>query len=215
MFSLHPGHIFYYLLSTLFPLRLTQGFPRIIFFTALAIILFLTCSHAYAKPIVEIIKKHYYVQGKTAEEIRRNLNKNSTIVVRNKRFDAYTQWQISWNIWYSYQNNNCTISKISTQMQINHTMPELTSKVSSHLRRKWQKYYYALLDHERGHGDLGIEAAYEIERNISNLPPQSDCKILEKKAKRLGRKVIKKYVSLEKKYDRETRHGAARGALFP
>ncbi len=203
------------ILIPLLPVNRSSGLFQITISFLLVLIATFTISEAHCKPVIEIKNHHYIIQGKTADEIRRSLNKNSTVVVRNKRYDAYTHWYVSWNIWYSNSNNRCAISKITTRTQISHTMPKLISTVPSHLLRKWQKYYYALLDHERGHGNISLEAAHEIERNISNLLPQPNCTMLEKKANKLGQEVIRKYVAQEKTYDKETRHGAITGAVFP
>jgi predicted secreted Zn-dependent protease len=180
-------------------------------------ILFTVCitSRAFSAPIIENKKRYYSVQGKTAAEIRRSLNKHSPVVVKNRRYGAYTRWFFSWKIDYVNSNGNCTISKITTRVKINHILPKITNEFPSSLDNKWRKYFHALLDHESGHANMGIKAATEIEKNISNLPSFPQCTALEKETNKLGQTIIRKYITLEKKYDTDTQYGATSGAVFP
>jgi len=181
------------------------------------LILLIVCitSRAFSAPIIENTKRYYSVQGKTAAEIRRNLNSRSPVIVKNRRYDAYTRWFVTWKLQYISSNGNCTISKITTLIKIKHILPKISNELPSSLDNKWRKYFHALLDHESGHANMGIKAAIEIEENISNLPSFTQCTALRKEANELGQAIIRKYISLEKKYDIDTNYGATKGAIFP
>lgn len=193
----------------------TMYFPINILIILLIPTLALFPSQVSAAPVVEIEKHYYSVQGNTTNEIRSSLNTNSPVIVENTRFDAYTRWYITWKIRYSNTTTGCTISKITTHIDISHTLPQLTTDLPITIKSKWQQYYDALLAHEKGHADIGLQAATEIESTISNLPPQKHCATIEKMADNLSKGVIKKYISLERQYDRETEYGVATGAIFP
>lgn len=186
---------------------------RIIILTLLPV--FLITIRANSNPSVDIQEHYYSVSGKTVEEIRRSLNKNSPIIVNGKHFDAFTHWNVSWKFQFTAWQNNCTITKVTSTVKINHTMPRLTTPLTSKLHSKWQKYYHALLEHEKGHRNIGMQAAIEVQRGLTSIAPQPSCSKLERKANTLGKTIIKKHIALERRYDTKTRHGAADGAIFP
>ncbi len=170
---------------------------------------------AEINPAVDIEESYYTVTGKNVADIRRSLNRNSPIRVRGRNYDAYTNWNITWNLRYAYTSDKCAITNVVSTLSINHILPRLTSSIAGDLQHKWLKYYDALLQHEKGHQVLAMEAAVEIQRSLAALAPQVTCTELEKKANVLGSTIINRYIEKEKDFDRTSRHGAVYGATFP
>ena len=83
------------------------------------------------------------------------------------------------------------------------------------MKSRWNNYYDALLKHEQGHQDFGINSAREIETTLHTLGSRKNCETLQNDANAAGHRILKKYAALEKTYDRETNHGMKNGAVFP
>ena len=186
-----------------------------LFFVALAICLLPIC--AAAAPHVQIETGYYSVSGNTAHEIRQDLNRKTPVRdAYGIKHDAETTWFVNWNFWWHESNKMCSIYRVETSVDINYLLPELTKTdaLPKPLRQKWENFMRALMHHEKGHKDIGIRAAIEIEKNLQSMVRQS-CKQLEVEANNLGDKIIEKYSRVEKEFDRRTNHGKYEGAIFP
>ena len=64
-------------------------------FLTLSILLIFSIN-LHAEPSVNVSTGYYIVSGKTPRDIRNSLNNNSPIYANGKRYDAHTQWPISW-----------------------------------------------------------------------------------------------------------------------
>ncbi len=174
-------------------------------------------SHASTEPSVSMNTSYYSINGKSEDEIRNNLNKKTPIFENGRKFDAYTEWFVNWNFWWRKSSRSCAITKVKTRINIRQTFPKLKTNlpISGSLDIKWKKYMKSLLEHENGHKSLGLKAANEIKKRISNMSARSTCKKLEADANKIGNNILNKYKNLETRYDHRTNHGTNEGAIFP
>ncbi len=191
-----------------------RNYKLISFNLSMYLILMLAVT-AHAAPTVSVVKEYYSVSGNSVAEIRRNLNKETPVRIGDNRYDAYTSWHVSWNYRFTNNQSLCDISHISTHVKIKYILPKLISTLSSGLHTKWNNYYTALLQHEKGHSNFALQAAQEIEDKLATVAPHKTCSELEATANTIGYQIIDKYVQLEKAYDINTQHGATEGAYFP
>ena len=169
-----------------------------------------------AEPTVNIETKYYSIYGSSANELREAMNTKSPVRQSGNTYDAYTSWYVNWRFnWDSY-NGECYMTKVTTTVDVEFTLPQWINRneANSSLKEHWDNYYSALIDHENGHKDFGINAAREIESKLLTLSSKR-CSSLEKKANSLGTSIINKYATKEKRYDRTTNHGMNEGAVFP
>ena len=159
--------------------------------------------------------QYYSVTGTTEQEIRNSLNKNSPVRVGNNRFDAYTSWNVSWRYTFLKEGQHCKLSQVTTSVVVEQILPRLISVLSPELQIKWDNYYEALLRHEEGHKNFGIDAAQHIERKLKTISPQPTCKQLERNSNSAAKRILDFYVQKEKEYDKRTNYGAKEGATFP
>lgn len=183
-------------------------------------ILFITllfAAEVSAQPTVNIIYTTYAISGVSAEELREHMNSKSNIRRYGKTFDALTSWNVNWRFNWNTKNSKCYITTASSTVDVTFTLPKWTNRdmSSRYLINKWDRYYDALTQHENGHKDFGIKAAEEIEQAILEMPSRISCKILESEANEIGKRILKKYMDLEKEYDENTNHGSNDGAVFP
>ena len=188
--------------------------------TATLMLLALTLSGmpmvALSRPIVDTKNHYYYVNGRTASEIRNDINRNTPFGRGSKKYDAHTDWHVNWHFRWNKSGGLCRITKVWTRVNVQYTLPKLNDSAAlpRPLQQKWNTYYEALIRHEEGHGNIGVRAANEVENEIRNMPAQPNCRQLEIDANRLGNEIIDKYHELEKEYDRKTNHGMKDGAAF-
>ena len=180
------------------------------------LLLLLLPTAALTEPEIWINYIYYTVAGYSAEQLWKNIMAKTPVKEKGNRHVAYTKWYVKWQFWWLEKENSCEISKVKTRLDITYTLPKLkpASSMPDSLISRWQQYYAALFQHEQGHKDLGVKAANEIEKQISDMGPRSDCKQLELDANAIGRRVIKEYDRIENEYDRSTNHGMNTGAVI-
>jgi predicted secreted Zn-dependent protease len=171
----------------------------------------------FATPTVNIETTYYIIKGSTANELRKEMNSKSTIMQDGELIDAFTSWDVSWQLNWNPKNDKCHITTVSSNLDVTFTLPKWTSrdKADKNTIKQWDRYYKALIQHESGHRDIAVQAAENIEKEILGLGPSSSCKELEKKANQTGKITLNKYIALEKEYDKKTNHGMQDGAIFP
>jgi predicted secreted Zn-dependent protease len=172
---------------------------------------------AVSAPVVDVKKDYYWVSGRTARDIRNDLNMKTPVREDGMKYDARTDWFVKWTFWWNESSSLCTIIKVETRADIHYVLPKLRRSgwIPNSLKQKWESYMKALLHHENEHKDLGVRAAREIEKEIGNMAARRACKQLEIDANRLGHKIMKKFNDLEREYDRKTNHGMNDRAVFP
>ena len=198
-----------------------QGCPELVPGQPLSILLsliaLLSSFSALAGPEIKTRNIYYSVSGATAEELWSDILKKSPVKHNGRVHVAYTKWHVDWRFWWRRHEDSCEITRVSTVLDVAYTMPRLeqNSVMPDTLLTRWKEYRSALFSHEQGHRDLGVQAAVEIEKTLSDMEPQQTCEQLERAANAMGKDVISKYSLIEKDYDRTTNHGLNTGAVFP
>ncbi|WP_319407812.1 DUF922 domain-containing protein [uncultured Desulfosarcina sp.] len=187
---------------------------------AAAILVFsiVVLPHAMAEPEILIQKRYYPAAGQTSAQIRQSLDRNTPVRENGQPFDAYTQWDIDWQFWWAYDaDGTCRITAVTTAVRIRQTFPHLDNAddVPAPLADRWEQYMTALIEHEKGHVTLGVDAARNIERQLSQMGDRPSCDQLESEANVLARDIIARFALLEIQYDADTNYGERDGVRFP
>ncbi|CAD7848280.1 MAG: hypothetical protein [Olavius algarvensis Delta 4 endosymbiont] len=190
------------------------------FFSRLALAwvwLLITCPTLAAEPVVKEIVRKYRISGQTAQDLRREMNLKGPAGAGGRRFDAYTAWWVKWNYRWWESPSECRITAVATQVRVSYTLPawDQYDRSSDELKQQWDRYYQALLAHEKGHREFGLRAAREIEQVIWDLGRRGTCAQLEREANAVAQAALDRYILMEEQYDADTAHGAATGAVFP
>jgi len=172
---------------------------------------------AEASPQVHIATKYYTVHGRTAQEIRRDLNKHGVRSSDGKTYDAHTRWYVQWRFDFRNEGSRCALRGVRTSVDVTYTLPRWVdgAKAPEELWNQWQRYMRNLKTHEDGHRDIGVAAAEEIDKALNGLEPAANCREAESKANALAQNIIDKFRSKENFYDLRTAHGMLQGATFP
>ena len=181
------------------------------------ILLAVVVSLADAEPEIIIEYNYYDIEGRTAAELREQMNRNGVLWTNGNIYDAYTGWNVSWNYSYRRTDTGCWISSVTTILNVEFRLPRWVNYESgpAALKKKWAAYMQALRQHENGHKDFGVKAAGQIERSIAGLEPAPTCDQLADTANKTGRRIISEYAAREREYDARTNFGETQGAIFP
>lgn len=173
---------------------------------------------AFAEPEIAVQKTVYQVSGTTAAQIRQSLNRNSPVRQHGQSFDAYTRWDVDWRLRWAYDaDGTCRPTTVSTLVRIHYTLPGLQGidSLAVELAERWKRYMVELVAHEEGHAKMGIEAAREIEQQLSVLGQRSSCDQLDAEAKALVSDIIARYSLLDDQYDTDILYDQRTGPRFP
>lgn len=72
---------------------------------------------------------------------------------------------------------------------------------------RWDGAYRSVELHERGHVQISLETARDLERGIRGIAPQPSCAAVEAEAERLWKELHSRERERQATYDRETAHG--------
>jgi predicted secreted Zn-dependent protease len=150
----------------------------------------------------------YSVTGSTANEIRQSINAN-----RDGDYDAFTSWYLTWQ----YANDACDGSGLVVLVEIEYSLPEWDAPPAADpaLTDEWSTYMDALLCHEYGHAEFGLDAANDVYATLSAIDAGGDCAAQQTQADAAFQSILDDYIAREIAYDEETNHGATMGAVFP
>jgi len=151
---------------------------------------------------------YYEVQGATAGAIRRAMNRQRPVdPFDHKAVDAYTKWIIRWH-WDGDGQGHCLLSSVHATLTAEVRLPRLVPDgVPAPVLADWARYQEALIAHENGHVRNAQSHLGEVEDAVRG----ATCDTANARAA----EVITRIQSLDRAFDRHTRHGMADGAVFP
>ena len=148
----------------------------LMFATAAAILT--AASSAFATITVADSTENYLIVGSTTSDLRQEMNLKSPVrdlEDNNKTFDGNAKWTANWNFRWNNYGGTCVINSVAVLLKVIITLPKWADKTAadSATQLKWYKYIEALELHEKGHRQIDIGAAQEIERKLNGL--RADC----------------------------------------
>lgn len=179
----------------------------------LLIILIILPQQVYAEPILKVEVNEYNIYTKDPDRLLSDLNEGSPVRENGEIYHAYTDTYVDWRYWWDKNEHSCKLNKVETTVNITYTLPRLDeNNASSPVIDIWRLYYPALVKHEKGHGQIAIDAARKIENTLIHLPPCSDCSLLSQVAKLKAEEILSNCRPKHQEYDRRTNHGKTEGA---
>jgi len=179
-------------------------------------LLFGSISPVKAEPVVNIQYKYYWIYPKNKQDLGRELDRQSPIIFKGKKYRGYTQWRVNWNYRWWETANSCKITTAQTQLAVTYTLPKIPDNhpVNAETRQTFNRYFQALFKHEQNHKHSGLLAARAIETALLNLPTFPTCPALEATANQVGNRLVEKYRQRDIEYDRLTDHGRTEGVML-
>jgi predicted secreted Zn-dependent protease len=170
---------------------------------------------AYAEPEIHETFDYYSIYPSRVSDLGRALDAATTIHEDGRTYRGHTHWHVNWHFWWDQRDGNCTINRVQASVDIQYVMPQLSSSVDARTSAAFRKYDDALLLHEKGHAQHGIQAAREIEEKLLGISSNISCQVTESLANDAGKQIVQKYSAEDVVYDRETDHGRTQGAVLP
>ena len=167
--------------------------------------------------VVETVKRDdYKLTGSSESDLRHEMDVEGP-VDHSTHFDAHTNWYLKWSYPFDNSSGQCATGPVTVSLEITYQLPEWDGDPSAPpaLTDKWRRYEQALQAHEDGHAEHGRDAADEVERTLTALPPASDCPTMDRIANAKAQAIIDAHAQDDVAYDRDTQHGATQGARFP
>jgi predicted secreted Zn-dependent protease len=173
----------------------------------------------FAMPQIYQTRHYYQIRGFTADDLRNQMN-SLGFLENNQRYDAKTSWCINWHsdcYCSGSSQNQCYANSAQVTVHISTTLPEWENQYSAHssLQAKWQNYIARLSIHEQGHEENGKETAFDMEKELLNVPPMPNCQSLQAALTRIAQQIIQQHNQWDVNYDQSTQHGRMQGAIFP
>lgn len=184
------------------------------------ILLLLAFTNAFATPMINVSTAYYPISGITEDQLRDQMNTLGP-TMNGQHYDSTTTWYVSWHYQYRYDTpsqNPCYLTSIDVSVDIHSTYPQWMNmnQGNASLQNKWNTYLNNLTIHEQGHVENGKEAAYDMEKALYGIKPQSSCSLLINTAiPNATQNVLAKHNNWDTQYDLETAHGKTQGAVFP
>lgn len=171
-------------------------------------------SLSYSDVILREHFEHYIIAPERVEQIKLELRTHSPVSRKNKVFHGGTEWTLVPDFRWKQIGNLCKIQDVRVKLDGIYTLPKLKNDlpVGSEIKKRFEQYYQALLEHEKGHQDLWLSAGQEIETLLTSFEPFYSCQELAKQAKIRVGKVIHTYQQHNRDYDKQTGHGRTQGA---
>ena len=182
---------------------------------ALSFISSLVSVTATADIIESVEYKYYKISPRSPHEIKPELMRRSPIREGGGTFNGHTDWYIDWRSQGIQGPQGCVARDIKTKVHVVHILPALSEYVSDKQTIDvFNKFNDALTKHEKNHGENGLSAAREIDKALSEIPPQPNCRYLSRIINDTGKAIIQKYIYADDEYDRTTNNGLTEGAVI-
>ena len=169
-----------------------------------------------AEVLLEERFEHYTIDPTEVDQIKFELRKNSPVSRANQIFHGGTEWTLVPHFRWKKDRYLCRIKDVHVKLNGTYTLPKLYSTISASdsTKERFNAYYQALMEHEKGHQSLWLQAGEEIERTLNHFEPHYSCTELARQAKLRIAEIIKTYQQMNRDYDKQTGHGKTQGAAI-
>lgn len=170
----------------------------------------------HGEVLLEERYEHYTIDPIEVDQIKFELRKNSPVSRANQIFHGGTEWTLVPHFRWKKERHLCRVKDVMVKLNGTYTLPKLyrTISATTSTKERFNAYYDALLEHEKGHQTLWLKAGEEIERTLNNFEPHFSCDELARQAKLRIAEIIRNYQQQNRDYDKQTGHGRTQGAAI-
>ena len=180
------------------------------------LVVVLSASTSFAETKVSTIYANYPISGHNIHEIRQDLLVSGLKDGHGGVFAAKTSPKFTWKYNFAKTANGCFIKSTDVEVEITYQLPEPSNyeDLNNTDKTEWTRYSTAVYQHEKGHANLSIETAKEIEWEARNILPKSSCGEVARTANMLISNILNNHEHNNLAYDTKTTHGVVQGAVF-
>jgi len=148
--------------------------------------------------------EYYDIRGTTFAELRREIDAKGP-----EGFWGNADSRVSYRFVTRAVPDGCGIESVRAMADSKVRLPRWANRHAAPpaLQDYWDGAARTLELHERGHVQINLDAAKDVERTLLEMPPQSTCAIATEVAKGRAAAVLLRLRERQVSYDRETDHG--------
>jgi predicted secreted Zn-dependent protease len=161
---------------------------------------------------------NYEITGETADEIDAQMRaRGPNDPLAGFGWYALTEPLFDWQCHCSCTETGCVTGPVRVLLTLTYTFPRWLPPAGADeaLRLRWATFEAALLEHERGHGALAIECAWQLGEAFAALPPVASCAELDRAVLAASQPVFAACRDAQSQYETETGHGQTQGVIWP
>ncbi|MEK6247626.1 MAG: DUF922 domain-containing Zn-dependent protease, partial [Planctomycetales bacterium] len=152
----------------------------------------------------------YMVAGESLSAVEASM-------IKRRPFDqfAYAQWHIDWNYSVLIKPEEYRLTEFDVLVQARLMLPQwdIPDSALKQTKEEWKRFMDAVILHENGHVDIGLQAANEMRKVIASRDwVAADKKALNKAVNAACQDILEKYQKKEIEYDDLTDHRRTQGA---
>lgn len=166
--------------------------------------------------VVQAAMERYPVSGTTTDEITQSLRG-----ALDQEGGFLGHWSVGWRYSYRFGDNvsskaGCRTQNVRVDMQTKVRVPDwkTSSDAPADVTSAWQKYTLAFEDHIREHENIAIRTAGDFVQKLERMTDMS-CNQLRLDIDREARSMTDRLQERHRKFDADSKHGAAAGARWP
>jgi predicted secreted Zn-dependent protease len=156
-------------------------------------------------PSASMKNEFYDIRGTTTEALRREIAAKGP----EGRWWGTASTSFSFRITTRTTANGCAVDTVRAAADSTVRLPRWANRAEApaQVQDQWDGYLRSLELHERGHVQISLDAAKDLERTLREIPEQPSCSLVEAEAKRRSSAVNSRLRDRQVGYDAETDHG--------
>jgi len=160
----------------------------------------------------------YTIGGATPDEILGEMKRNGpgSDDVGLRLGLHVSQWRYSYQYTGGGQSGRCRLTEAQVLLRSVIVLPAWTDAATApaDVAAGWRPFLRSLTDHERGHRTRAKTQGANLWTSLLGLEAV-DCPALERRVRETAESVLADGQEAQRRYDRETAHGATQGATWP
>lgn len=164
-----------------------------------------------AEVVVKEDYSYYTVYPSSLDTVIESLNSTSPIRQDGKLFHGRADYDIKWDVSWSYNAKACWLTTVKVNLVNTYTMPKLVTS-NEEIKHRWSQWYPRLMAHEKNHGAMAKQTAYDLHNGLVGLPAKPTCELLYAAAEKLAKPFLAELDAKNIEYDERTNHGDTEGA---
>jgi len=176
---------------------------------AACILAALACACAgFADPASAKVKvtekvRHYTISGTNGEALLKEMDRRGPKHGFLTRAIAQTVYSASWNIEWQTSGQACRVKSVDGELSVTYTFPEVATRLTPQMQRRWRVFFAGVKRHERTHGDIARRMASATEKSLRKATLANDpgCRKTRREAKRLIADIYAEYEARQLRFD--------------
>jgi predicted secreted Zn-dependent protease len=159
---------------------------------------------ASVNPDASLATEYYEIRGITYPELLASIKARGP-----EGWWGTAQTAITFQLATRNTPEGCAVQSVRASAASKVRLPRWANRheAPAKLQQLWDGNFRSLELHERGHVEISLAGARDLERVIMQLPPQASCALLQGEAGKQQRAIRVRTQERQVAYDRDTNHG--------